>query len=396
MIERIFFSFFAVLLITQMITQTLGAKPTEKWEVVGVINPRNFGEQSQVRGVCAAMSQRAPYTQGREISADELEQLKEACKTQNKVVFVTSGVDGAKTIHDLAAQNYPHVTYVHISHMILPEHEALLKEAHFIALPKHATSEELLKKASHQTVKIIQTVGVPHNVTEEIIRNTYEKDREAFSWISSQPKVAMLILGGDAPAPSGEMRLYTAEDARKTAQYIGNLCKTEGRSLMVFNGPRTGQHDQTGSAHKKLDWGHADERLDPITQAFADEVAQILLPTQVKIYHYVPGSASYKGALRVLKNTEDAVCFLPGESTSMISEINDALPRKTKIIENSAMNEIHAAHVKSEIEAGRSQGFDKNFVPLSYQIQSVAASESQPAANQIAQTIIESLELQKP
>jgi hypothetical protein len=396
MMKKILFSLFTVLLVTQMITQTFGAKPFGKWEVVGVINPRNFGEQGPVRGVCAALSQKVPYIQVREISADELKQLEEACQTENKIIFITAGVDGAKAVHRLAAQNYPQVTYIHTSHMILPEHAALLTEVQFLALPKHATSEEFLKKARTQTVKLIQTVGVPHNVTKEIMKKAYEKNTDAFSWVSSRPKVAMLILGGDAPTPNGEMRFYTAEDARKTAQYVGNLCKTEGRSLMVFNGPRTGQHDQSDPAHKKLDWGHTDERFDPITQIFADEITKILPPTQVRIYHFVPGSASYKGALWVLKNAQDAVCFLPGESTSMISEINDALPGKTKIIENSAMNEVHAAHVKSEIEAGRSQGLDKNFAPLPYQIQSMATSNNQPAAQQIAQVVIDDLELQEP
>ena len=100
------------------------------------------------------------------------------------------------------------------------------------------------KEAQGKTAKIIQTVGVPHNVTEEIIKEAYEKDRGAFSDIANQPKVAMVILGGDAPTPNGGLRFYTAEDALKAAKHIGNLCQEESRFLMVFNGPRTGQHDQ--------------------------------------------------------------------------------------------------------------------------------------------------------
>ena len=75
----------------------------------------------------------------------------------------------------------------------------------------------------------------------------------------------------------------------------------------------------------------------------------------------------------------------------MISEINDVLPGKTRIVENSAMNEIHTAHVKSEIEAGRSQGWDKNFVSLPYQAQGVETAGHQPAADQIAQAVIDNL-----
>jgi hypothetical protein len=385
MMKKIFPLLFTVLLVIQMMTQTFGL------EVVAVINQRNFGEQSQVRGVCAAMSQRLPEIQIHEISADEIDQLKAACQGQQKVVFVTSGVDGAKAVNALAGQNFPNATYVHTNHMVLPEHASLLTEAQFIALPKHAISEVFLEEANGKTVKIIQTVGVPHNVTDKMMENAYEKDREAFSWIADQPKVAMVILGGDAPTPSGELRFYTDEDALKAAEHIGNLCKEEDRFLMVFNGPRTGQHDQKDVLHKKLDWGHTDDRLDPVTQVFADKITEILPQTQVKIYNFVPGSTSYKGALQVLKNAHDALCFLPGESTSMISEINDALPGKTRIIENSAMNEIHAAHVKSEIEAGRSQGFDKNFAPLPYEIQGIGASSHQSAADQIAQAVIDNL-----
>jgi len=65
------------------------------------------------------------------------------------------------------------------------------------------------------------------------------------------------------------------------------------------------------------------------------------------------------GAIRATKSE----IFVPGESTSSISECIDVLPAgAVNIYENTAMNKVHQAHVKSEVEAGRVK-----LMPMGYQ-----------------------------
>src|SRR4051812_21679097 len=87
-------------------------------EVVTVINPRNFGEQSQVIGVAEAMKKIEPSITTKQISCDDKDGLKEACQGQKDIVVVTSGIDGAKAINGLVAQTSSNVTYVHTNHMV--------------------------------------------------------------------------------------------------------------------------------------------------------------------------------------------------------------------------------------------------------------------------------------
>ncbi len=60
-----------------------------------------------------------------------------------------------------------------LSHQILNDYEKLLltktnpEGVDIIALPKHVVTENLRKKVQHSGTKLVETVGVCHNLTKE-------------------------------------------------------------------------------------------------------------------------------------------------------------------------------------------------------------------------------------
>jgi hypothetical protein len=138
------------------------------------------------------------------------------------------------------------------------------------------------------------------------------------------------------------------------AAYIAPLVKQQNAHLLILNGPRTGKHDQkTG---KVIETSHRNGHTDHITTTFIEGL---------KVHGLVPGQdftlldfqfgkpSVYPVVLGALYVTRSPI-FVAGESTSMVSEIVDCLPKGlVTAYTNNAMNENHVRHFKSEQAAGR-------------------------------------------
>lgn len=344
-----------------------------------VLNEGRIGDQNQLNGIVDELSKNRlkwsiDYLKNNQIS--ELESaLEMTCKSSYKLVLLTSGSDGIEVIDKISNKLCPSILVVNSSHMLFKDHSKILGKANILALPSYSIEAQFALKAKNAGTKIIETLGVAHNITLLKIEEEYNKFKQEFSWLKDHKKVAMIILGGDAPDSDGRIHYYTSSEAEKTAEYISNFCKTNNYSLMIFNGPRTGQYDPV-TGNKKADV-HTNDKLDDVTESFIEKIKIYLKPSQYKLYNYSKSSASpYKAGFWVVKNVKEGKCFLPGESTSMISEANDILPSQTIIISNNAMNESHRKHAILEAKAAKAIILDENFKEIKIPVDKIISAKA--------------------
>lgn len=359
-------------------------------DIIVVLNEGKIGDQNQLYGITDAVIAKLPKQSIQYIHSTQVMSLKHIldseCKQNNNTILLTSGLDGANIINDVYRQSCPNIFIVNTTHLIFDEHNQILGKANLIALPTSSIDPNFLQAAEQKGSKIIQTIGVAHNSTPAILEQDYQKHQKDFSWLAQKPKIAMIILGGDAPAKDNKIAIYTAAEAKKAAKYIGEFCKNGQYSLMIFNGARTGLYDP--QTFKKREWVHQGKQIDPVTTAFIEELAKYMDKSAFKLYdfnHKVGGF--YKAGLWIIKKAKDGKCFLPGESTSMISEAIDNLNGRTVIIQNNAMNKTHKKHIMSEAAAGNTVILDQNFQEIKIPITSHQYSRKS-AATEIAEAIL--------
>ncbi len=238
--------------------------------------------------------------------------------------------------------------------MVTANHNQLIGKINFIALPVHALGD-FEKKIEGTQTHLIKTVGVPHNRNIPIIEDIYNKNK---SNIPHSDSYLGIILGGDAPTPDQKMLLFTENNARELARSVAAVIGT--RHLLIINGPRTGKYDPSRpleASYEEIKTAHRDGKPDFVTQAFIEELKKQGLPqAQLTVFDFQFNPTPNQDMnllLGAIRATHSSI-LVPGESTSAISESVDVLSPKSVIVyHNSAMNPIHEAHVKSEIEAGR-------------------------------------------
>lgn len=321
-------------------------------------NPINQGDVNQVAGIQHAIenlsSEKMPslFLDARQPDA-LVKQVTEALAKGQKVLLIGAGEGGLQAIKNL--KMHPHLIICLTSHQLLAGYKNadVLAKVNFIALPAHvsAKDKELIG------AKLIETVGVSHNRQASKIEEIYEKWQKELPTCSSYLGV---ILGGDAPLPppTKGMKWFTEKDVVSLANYIAPLAKEKKSCVLVLNGPRTGKYDKN---QQEMLTVHRNGESDPLSKLFLKKLKeQGITATFFDFQHKSEGSKNSErpyntfelviGALRA----HDGVLLVPGESTSMISEAVDTLPsRKVIVYQNTAMNEVHEAHVASELAAGR-------------------------------------------
>lgn len=304
--------------------------------------------------------------------------------THEKVIVIGAGEGGIDGITELP--KHPNLITCLTSHMPLDRYKNkdVIEKVDFIALPTHIASAVKNELGS----KLIETTGVAHNRCLDMA--TYEK------WKADLPHADVYLgvyLGGDAPTPTKEMKLFTKEDARRLAGYVIAKAKAApGTCLLVLNGPRTGKFD----AEKKEDITiHRAGNADPITDFFAQKLAESGLKYKILDFQYnTPENKQWVSPYNAVDlvagaiNATNGTMIVPGESTSVISESIDTLPKgKVIVYHNGAMNEVHKDHVASELKSGRVAVLE-NYKD----IKAPAAQEggaTPPAAQVIAQRLLQ-------
>ncbi len=322
-------------------------------------NHENTGDHNQALGILAALKKLTDHNLSfKDLNTKIISPLKikeeiEKDLPGEKVIVIGAGEGGIDGIMDLSAN--PNLIICLTSHMFLERYRDpnLLEKVKFIALPTHAIAQVKEQLGT----KLIETTGVAHNRYPEEADKVYEK------WGNTELPPCKtylgIVLGGDAPAPgpANEIKLFTECDAAKLADYISQNAKEA--CILVLNGPRTGKHDLNKNEILTV---HRKGELDHMTKLFKQKLAAKGIKN-VKVFdfqHNTPENKSWTApynsfdlVIGALRATNGEI-MVPGDSTSVISESIDTLPPgKVLVYEDSAMNEVHKAHLVSELRAGR-------------------------------------------
>ena len=264
----------------------------------------------------------------------------------------------------------------------------------FIAIPTHAKEEDKLALREIPRTTIIETIGVAHNTKPEYLAAEYQKWKPE---IISGKSYYLVALGGDAPDENGQMHYYTAEEAYDLGKYIALQALANNATVLGTNGPRTGKYDPITEeallTHRETK-APLDYRLDAVSAAFISGLVYQGLTNNegFQFFDFIFSKdgviSAYKGLLGAVLDVGGHV-YIPGESTSMVSEACDLLPpQKVIVFENSAMNYAHKRHMYSTYENGYANLLLENmkFMPIMPQ-----ATDNLPAT--IAQAIVEDFDL---
>lgn len=348
------------------------------------------GDENQIRGVIEAYRAFQPDCEESEFNVGEEEQLKEALSqaSQRKGMKPLLLAVGEKTVSSLMKLSpcFEKAITVHICHMLTSHHASLINKIDGIAVPVHAVGafEDQLKNTK---THLISTVGVAHNRQIDQIERVYQKRKGE---IPPSESYLGVILGGDAPTPENEMRLFTEENARKLARYISRV--RGNKHLLIINGPRTGKyHSET---KKEIKTVHREGRQDLVTQAFLDELQKNEIPSSsYSLFDFQFASSTPEEmdfVLGTIRATPNSIVLVPGESTSSISECIDVLPyHVVYVYPTTSMNSVHQAHVQSELDAGRIQLLTKDFKEVRKNPQSKESSPQGSAAETIAKALLD-------
>lgn len=368
-------------------------------------NHDNAGDHNQVLGIEAALEKIG----GQKITSEDLNtkitiplDIKDKIKkdlAKEIIIVVASGEGGIDGIKDITT--HPNLIICLTSHMFLERYNDpnILAKVNYIALPVHA-AEPYRKLLG---AKLIETTGVAHN------RQPDQADKVYKEWGTAEldypPSFLVAVLGGDAPTPppSKDIKLFTKDDAAKLADYVAKNAKDA--TIIVLNGPRTGKHDKNKQEVKTV---HRNGYSDPITTYFVEILqSKGIKDHKIKVFdfqhntpenkdHVLPFNA-FDLAIGALRDSTRGMILVPGESTSMISEAVDSLPpRKVLVYKDSPMNEIHEAHVNSELCAGRVSVLEDYQTLVAPSPEACTTTSKFSAASIIAQKLLDSAQPPKP
>lgn len=328
-------------------------KATPMLEVISIYNEGKIGDQNQIRGIQNSLKESFKnniiLSEFRDIQIEEIKSHLQ--NNKNFKLILASGEPGVKFYNSIKNFIDPTNTITaYSSHQAVKDYKTVLSTVNLWALPIHVVREkfsQLKNPYSLNGTTIVPVIGVSHDTTPDFLKKEYFKYKDKFEGIKGE--FIIVILGGDAPTEEGDIKYYTAQEAERFGNFIGKTAYQKNLAVLVFNGPRTGQYNKDG----KLDKNAHRTEMDHVTKAFKEALLKTLNNDKVLIYDFKYNEASlYKAGLGMASEKGMQV-FVPGESTSMISEAIDCLPSaQVVIVENSAMNDMHKAHVKSVLESG--------------------------------------------
>ena len=369
-----------------------------KLHVLTVVKKEATGDYNQTLGIQAALKQLNHEEMiFEEFNFEELEQISKEISTihsnnrTEKIVILSVGDYGVNAFKKLKKDfNTPHIHYVLSSHQLT---DALAKDAStvdLIALPSHAVNATFTKIMKG---KLVQTIGVAHNLNHQEITAAYTQDKNKVLPLHPHKKYIAVMLGGDAPDLNGKMHYYTAAEAEKLAKYIAHLALQQDAVVLAMDGPRTGMHNQkTGIADEQA---HKSEKLTFVSQTFKDTLSQYLPEHQFAFYDFQFGKPSMSKAVYGAVIENGGSIFIPGESTTMVSEAVDNFAKgSVTIYQNNAMNKTHLKHVRAEQKHGRIKLLNLDFRPVkSSPAKETGSLQDESAATTIAKAVIKLLKL---
>lgn len=321
--------------------------------ITHVKDGENAGDRNQMLGVIEDLKKHKKIN-AFECDINDLDSAVTRIKQGKKKAIVLAvaayGVDALVKIHSLVAKKY---VGVHLSHQLLVEQQKLFtdgRKVDVMVLPEHVIQNDLPRQLQKSGVTLIQTVGVAHNIRTKDVESEYELGKNA---LPSARCYVGIMLGGDATLTGGAKQYFSQEDACTLAKHVVPLSRVKQCHMLITNGPRTGLYDpKTGEKTN----AHSDKTLDSVTQAFVEAVEKegCVVNRDFAIFPYINGKPSaYKTILGAVNHSDESIFLVPGDSTSMVSEVISYLKNiKIYAYRNSAMNESHHSHIDRERHRG--------------------------------------------
>ncbi len=372
-----------------------------------MIDEQHAGDDNHARAVARALGRKIPDA---DVLEGNIKQLEKLCGENAEPLFVIGA--GAHNMQPLAElrqkSGRKNLKISWGSHQYHTDLSRYADQFDYIALPGHTIGQDVRNSLKGHMHKIIKMSGVPHLMTLDHLKDIYNAG--SFKIPSAEKGCTCVIMGGDALTPDGNLKFYTPKAAADFARYLVRKGRIQ-KPLLVTNGPRTGKHDpDTGvdaNTHRNFDpeTGHAIEyKLDPVTHAFVEALEQEGLKPEQDFYLYdfmftKDGvSSAYKSLLYSVQKTGGQI-YVPGESTSMISEACDFLSPKNVVVYNhEAMNTEHYKFVKYMFRSGRFKFLDMQGQIMRAE-ETVLQQKHLPDAEHVASEIARSFEplhYQKP
>lgn len=226
--------------------------------------------------------------------------------------------------------------------------------------------------------KILPLFSVPtKNPTPNEIRKSYE-DWQGPLKPSLDNNYIIIMLPGDAPDESGRQKIFTQCSAQKLVKDVINLRSKLGdqHQIIIQNGPRTGKHNpqtlKVQSTHEIREGQDPSTAVDPISEFVVGQFNKKNIPTHFFnfVFEISPTgqkkAKSYFNQLLYVAQQANNIFILPGESVSMMGQINLYLPaNRIFVFESDSMNDSHRRVYENALKRGFVSTFDKISAPKS-------------------------------
>ncbi|NQY43179.1 MAG: mitochondrial fission ELM1 family protein [Legionellales bacterium] len=317
--------------------------------------------------------------------------LSKLTKTKNDINLVIGiGRLGISQIVNIQNENIKeNVIYLWSGHQVMKNMFSMGEDT-VIALPKYAVNKNVVKKFN----RIIPILGVPNNVTENKLVEAYTGHGEINK---IQKPISLVVIPGDAIDPSlGTYRLYTDDDAEKLADYIAEKIKIGEipAYLQITNGPRTGKYSKSNKKPLNVHGINLKDKdikieLDYVTRTFCNRLKKLGVDYTLYNFDYRFLPSDYYPLLGCALKNRGSKIFVPGASSSMVSEISDIFPFESYVmIQGPNMNFTHHMDIDIRHELGANlivQKVDKTYISLKQK--SAKETSNKPNAKIIAKHI---------
>jgi hypothetical protein len=241
---------------------------------------------------------------------------------KSKNIILGAGVSGVEAFKNPAAGDTIHIL---LTWQWLNSMKELAKGT-IIVVPSHAIDKNF--KAIEDEMRIIPIQGVLHTKTVESVRQA------DVSKINKGTKF-IVMLAGDTQREDGTYAMYTIPMVDDLIKYLPT-----DEHILFLNGPRTGKFKEVNGKLAIDDQAHRN-KIDAITKYVIEKSAGT--KWEVRDFKYDEQSL-WDPALKYYLDTSSTILILPGESTSMISEVH-ALGIRPAIYKHPAMTDSTVKYV---------------------------------------------------
>jgi len=170
--------------------------------VHSLVDTKKIGDYNQALGVFAALQKASKdEVTFQQWDVSQKDMLIEQATAQDVIIAV--GAEPIKIVPHIKQKTNICVCY--LSHQATHDLKSLVNCVDMVALPSHAISKKLQSFIESSKTKLVQTVGVAHNLDQTTVLQEFTEHKDVFP----HKKYMCVILAGDAPEPSGKMRYFT-------------------------------------------------------------------------------------------------------------------------------------------------------------------------------------------